>query len=59
MAREKLKGGFETDCLSRRYVRLFTWPPRIRKSAKRKFWKRQRKAAKLKSIREARGNLSE
>lgn len=46
MARGKLKGGFEYDCLCRRHVRLFSWPPRIRKAAKRKFSKRIRKEAK-------------
>lgn len=53
MARGRLKGGFEYDCLSRRYVRLFAWQPRIRKVAKRKFSKRTRKEAKLQAKKEA------
>lgn len=49
----KMKGGLEYDCLCRRYVRLVNWRPRLRKSAKRKFWKRLRKEAKLSAKREA------
>lgn len=49
----KMKGGFEYDCLCRRYVRLVNWPPRLRKSAKRKFWKRIRREAKHKTKQEA------
>jgi hypothetical protein len=50
MAREILKGGFENDCLSRRYKRLVKWWPGVRKAAKSKFWKRMRKEAKLKAM---------
>jgi hypothetical protein len=57
MARGKLKGGFEYDCLCRRYVRLFTWPPRVRKAAKRKFSKRMRKEAKLQTKQEAKQSV--
>ena len=53
MARGKLKDGFEYDCLCRRYARLFSWPPRTRKSAKRKFSKRMRKEAKREAKNEA------
>lgn len=50
----KIEGGFEYDCFCRRSVRFTTWPPRLRKSAKRKFWKRIRKEAKLNMKQEAR-----
>ncbi len=48
MAREILKGGLENDALTP-YKRHVRWRSGERKFAKRKFWKRQRKEAKLKA----------
>lgn len=52
MAREILKGGLEQDALTG-YKRHVSWRPGERKFAKRKFWKRLRREAKLKVKREA------
>lgn len=52
MAREILKSGLENDALTR-YKRHVHWRAGQRKLAKRKFWKRMRKEAKLTAKKEA------
>ena len=42
-----LKGGTEQDCLSRRSRRIHKFKAGIVKAAKRTFWKRQRKQARM------------
>lgn len=42
-----MKGGIEIECLSRRSRRLAKLSPPLIRFAKRSFWKRQRKDARL------------
>jgi hypothetical protein len=45
MMKARLHGGDEWDAFSRRARRLLRWRPGAIKEIKRRFWKRERKAA--------------
>jgi hypothetical protein len=45
-----MKGGIETECLSRGSRRIVKLRPSLTRFAKRSFWKRQRRFAKIEPV---------